>query len=107
MAKGFPDGSYKPTNPVLNAQVISFVTRAMVAKGSWTPQPDDPALYPNVPAGSGHRTDLATYTFYAGAVPGTEPGAAWAGWDRPSTRGWFALAEWRALDSYFGQDRVD
>ena len=107
VARGYSDGSFKPTNPVLHAQVISFITRAMVAKGYWQLRADDPALYPNVPAGSGHRADLATYTFYAGAVPGTEPGAAWAGWDRPSTRGWFARAEWQALDSHFGVDRVE
>jgi hypothetical protein len=106
VAKGYPDGSYKPTAPVLNAQVISFVTRAMVARGSWQAQPDDPALYPNVPANSGHRADLATYAYYAGTVPGTQPAAGWGGWAQPSTRGWFALAQWQALDSYFGVDRV-
>ncbi len=60
MARGYQDGSYKPTNKVLNAQVISFITRAMVTKGYWQAQPDDPALYPDVPAASGHRADLAT-----------------------------------------------
>ena len=70
-------------------------------------QPDNPALYPNVPATSGHRTDLATYQANAGAVPGTDPFAAWGGWAQPSTRGWFALAEWQALDSYWGVDRVE
>src|SRR3712207_7096579 len=49
---------------VLNAQVISFITRAMVTKGYWQAQPDNPTLYPDVPAASGHRTDLATYAFY-------------------------------------------
>ena len=106
VAKGFPDGTYKPTAQVLNAQVISFVTRAMVAKGYWQAQPDNPALYPNVPAASGHRADLATYVFYAGPVPGTDPFAAWGAWAQPSTRGWFALAQWQALNSYFGADRV-
>jgi hypothetical protein len=86
--------------------VISFITRAMVAKGYWQAQPDDPALYPDVPAASGHRADLATYTFYAGAAPGTEPAAGWGGWAQPATRGWFALAQWQALDSHFGVDRV-
>jgi alpha-tubulin suppressor-like RCC1 family protein len=106
VAKGYQDGSYKPTAPVLNAQVISFVTRAMEARGYWQAQPDDPAVYPNVPASSGHRADLATYAFYAGAVPGTEAAAGWGGWAQPSTRGWFALAQWQALNSYFSVDRV-
>jgi hypothetical protein len=106
VAKGYPDGTYGPTSPVLNIQVISFVTRAMVARGYWEQQPDDPALYPNVPIDSGHRQDLATYVHYAGALPGTDPHALWDGWDQPATRGWFALAEWQALNSYFVIDRV-
>ena len=106
MAKGYQDGSYKPTSQVLNAQVISFITQAMVTKSYWQAQPDDPVPYPDVPAASGHRADLVTWTRYAGPVPGTTPGAPWAGWDRPSTRAWFAVALWQALDAHFGQDLV-
>ena len=98
VAKGYQDGKYRPTNPVLYAQVISFITRAMVAQGYWQPQPDNPGLYPNVPASSGHRQDLVTYYAYAGAVPGTTPTANWVGWDQPSTRGWFAQALWQAFN---------
>ena len=97
VARGFPDGTYKPTNPVLHAQTISFITRAMVTKGHWQPQSDNPALYPNVPASSGHREDLATYHAHAGAVPGSDPFAAWPEWNQPSTRGWFAQALWQAF----------
>jgi hypothetical protein len=39
-------------------------------------------------------------------VPGTAPTAGWDGWAQPSTRGWFALAQWRTLDSYWGVDRA-
>jgi uncharacterized repeat protein (TIGR02543 family) len=106
VARGYQDGSYKPTNPVLYAQTISFITRAMVAQGYWQQQSDDPALYPNVPASSGHRADLATYVTHAGAVPGTSQTVGWGNWDRPSSRSWFAQALWQALDSHFGQDRV-
>ena len=106
VAKGYQDGTYKPTANVLNVQVVAFITRAMVAKGYWTPA-EDAGLYANVPATSGHRGDLATYYANAGAIPGTDPAAGWAGWDQPSTRGWFALAEWQALDSYWGVDRVE
>jgi subtilisin family serine protease len=102
VARGYPDGTFGPGKQVLRAQTISFITRAMVAQGYWQPQPDDPALYPNVPASSGHRADLATYVFYAGAVPGTEPTADWDGWGQPATRAWFALAQWQALQSYLG-----
>ena len=98
---------YGPTDNVLYAQVISFITRGMVAKGYWTQQPDNAALFPNIPADSGHRQDIATYVHYVGALPGTtNTGAAWTVWDQPSTRGWFAEAEWRALDSHFNLTTV-
>ena len=45
--------------------------------------------------------------YYAGAVPGTSATANWDGWNRPSTRAWFAEALWRALDSHWGVDRVE
>ena len=107
VARGYQDGKYRPTNPVLYAQTISFITRAMVTKGYWAQQPDNPALYANVPAASGHREDIATYYTHAGALPGTNPAAPWQAWDQPSTRGWFAQALWQALNSHFGVDRVD
>ncbi len=106
VARGYGDGTYRPTNRVLQAQVISFIARAMVAKGYWTMQPDNPALYPNVPAASGHRQDLATFVHYAGALPGTAASGAWVGWDRAATRGWFAQVLWQALNSHFAVDNV-
>jgi hypothetical protein len=107
VARGYPDGTFKPTNEVLSAQVISFITRAMVARGHWQAQPDDLGLYPNVPAGSGHREDLATFVSYVGGIPGaTATGEPWAGWDEPSTRAWHAQVLWQALDSYWGADRT-
>src|SRR3712207_6244082 len=107
VARGYPDGTYRPAAPVLQAQTISFITRAMVAKGYWQPATaDDPALYPNVSFASGHRWDLLTYHQHAGAVPGADPAAAWGGWAAPSTRGWFAQALWQALDSHFAVDRT-
>jgi hypothetical protein len=105
VGRGYADGTYDPTGDVLYAQVISFITRGMVAKGYWQQQPDDPALYPNIPAASGHRQDLATYVHYAGALPGTDsPGEDWTWYAQPSTRSWFAEALWRALDSHFNLD---
>ncbi len=99
VAKGYADGTYAPTADVLYAQTISFIARAMVAKGYWVAQPDDPAVYPNVPANSGHREDLATYVHYTGPVPTTRPGDRWESWDQPATRGWFAQALYLALVS--------
>ena len=98
MARGFQDGTYKPTADVARAQTISFITRGMVARGYWTLQPDNPALYPNVPASSGHRRDLATWVHYAGPLPDRPAGAVWADWAAPATRGWFALVLWQALE---------
>ena len=98
VARGYPDGRYRPTANVLRVQTISFIARAMVAQGRWVQQPDNPSLYPNVPAGSGHRADLATYATYVGLVPGTSSATqGWGDWDQPATRGWFAEALWQAL----------
>ncbi len=106
VAKGYSDGTYGTTAPVLNAQVISFITRAMVDAGYWRFQPDSASIYPNVAANSGHRVDLATYVHYVGPVRGT--GAItddFGGWDQPSSRAYFAFALWQALDGYFGVSR--
>ena len=107
VARGYRDGTYDPTGKVLYAQVISFITRAMVAKGYWEMQEDNAGYYPNVPPDSGHRQDITTYVHYVGAVPGTaQLNGPFPNWDQPSTREWFAEALWRALNSYFGVDRV-
>jgi hypothetical protein len=103
VARGYGNGTYGTTGDVLNAQVISFVTRAMVAKGYWQYQADDGTAYPNIPASSGHRVDVATYVHHAGALPDfADTRAPFPSWDRPSTREWFARTLWQALDSTFG-----
>lgn len=88
---------YIPLDSVSNVQTISFITRAMVRLGYWTQQSDNPSLYPNIPADSGHRTDLATYVHYLGAIPGTSPSQNWTSYDQPASRAFFALAEWQAV----------
>lgn len=94
---------FGPLEKVTQAQVISFISRAMVAKGYWQTQPDNPAIYPGVPASSGHRADIATYVHYVGLLPGTSSTTAqWTTWSQPALRSWFAEAEWRALNDYFG-----
>ena len=103
VARGYGDGTYGPTEPVLRAQVVSFITRAMVAKGYWAQQPDNRALYTDVPASSGHRGDLATYAHYVGGLPDVGAGASFAGWDQSSTRGWFARVLWAALQTQFAR----
>ncbi len=102
VARGYDDGTFHPTEAVVQAQTISFITRAMIAQGYWRAQPDDGALFPNLPASSGHRGDLATYVHYAALPPDTSAGVGWESWNRPTARAWFARALWQALDSYFG-----
>ncbi len=98
VALGYSDGTYQPTEPVLYAQMISFIARAMVRKGFWQQQPDDPALYPNIPAASGHRQDLVTYARYTGPVSDTtDPRQPWLEWDAAAPRGWCARALWQGI----------
>jgi uncharacterized repeat protein (TIGR02543 family) len=102
VARGYGDGTYDPTGPVLQVQTIAFITRAMVGQGWWQEQPDNPALYPGVPAASGHREDIATWVRYAGLIPGTSAtDERWPAWSVPAEREWFALALWTALDRQF------
>lgn len=121
VVNGYSDGTFGTTSPVLNAQVIAFITRAMVKKGLWQFQPDNGTIYPNVPQSSGHRQDLVTYVHYAGAVRGTanttttfdgttDPSdgttGPFNGWNATSSRAYFAFALWQALQSYYGTDKV-
>lgn len=108
ITRGYGDGTYRPHDPVLHIQAISFVTRALIAAGVWQRQPDDPRLIPNVALVTGHREDFATYLHYAGALPGLTPTARWegpTGWDQPATRAWFAQILWQALESVWGVER--
>ena len=97
---------YLPRQAVLNVQVISFLARAMIAKGYWARQADNPGLYTNVPASGTQRSDLATYVYYAGPVPGQPMNGPFTGYDQSALRSFFTQAEWQALDSYFHVDRV-
>ncbi len=105
-AAGTTAPCYLPRQGVLNIQVISFLTRAMIAKGYWARQADNPNLYTNVPADGTQRSDLATYVFYAGAVPDRPTSGPFTGYDQAAQRSFFAQVEWQALDSYFRVDRV-
>ncbi len=66
VARGFGDGTYQPVGSITQAQIISLITRAMVAKGFWQYQNDN-GSFPNVPVSSGHRQDLVTFDFYTKA----------------------------------------
>lgn len=108
VARGYEDGTYRPLDPVLHIQALSFVTRSMVAQGYWQLQPDNPTLAPEIADLSGHRRDYATYIHYVGGVPGAAPDGGWGGaegWDQPATRAWFAQLLWRALAAHWGEPR--
>ncbi len=69
--KGVP--CFGPLDDVRAGQVVLFIARAMVAKGYWQLQPDDPALFPELIGASDreiadHRA-IVTYVRYAGAPP--------------------------------------
>ncbi len=99
VARGYTTTMFDPLTPVLNVQDISFVTRAMVTKGFWEQEThEDGTMYPNVPANSGHRLDLATFVKYAGLVPGTT--SLTANWDvyaQNATRAFSAQVVYLAL----------
>ncbi len=106
VAKGYADGKggtyYDPTGQVLHAQTISFITRAMIAQGSWQAQPIDARLFGGVLNGTGHEQDVSTYISYTqalGGIPDYPTSGAFADWNKPATRGWFAQALWTALSS--------
>ncbi len=107
VARGYADGNYYPRDNVLYAQSISFITRAMVAKGYWQQRPTNSGIYGGVLNGTGHEQDVTTYCYYAGPVPGTSScSSAWPSWNQPAQRGWFSEALWRALNGYLSVDRV-
>lgn len=94
VAHGVDGTHFGPGDPVTFAQTISFITRAMEAKGIWIAQPDAPLPYAGVPAA--HANDLRTFAYYVyvGGVP-----APPTDWNAATTRGWFARALWAALDA--------
>jgi hypothetical protein len=98
VSTGYPDGSFNPLGDVLQAQVISFISRAWVARGRWANQPIPGNLYGGALSGSGAEQDVATYVAYCGPVPGTTSTTQyWSSWNQPAQRQWFSEAEWRAL----------
>jgi hypothetical protein len=98
VAAGYDGVNFGPTDRVTYAQTISFVTRAMVARGLWRQQPGAPLPHAGVPAG--HAADARTYAFYTGVLGGIP--APPADWNAPATRGWFAQVLWRALAAHYG-----
>lgn len=102
VVRGYGNHTFGPRDPLLNAQTIALISRAMVAKGYWQKQTAPPGLFAgSVPAV--HADDVATYLHYVGSIPDApSANAAWGGWLQPSTRGWYARALWAALDRHWG-----
>ncbi len=101
VALGYGNGIYGTTDPVSQAQVISFITRAMVMQGYWVHQPEpSPAIYSNIAADNAHRQDIVTYTAYVGSLPGfpAPSNSNFTTWNQPAIRSWFAQALWAALE---------
>jgi endoglucanase len=108
IAKGYSDGTFNPTGPVLYEQVILFISRAMVQRGYWQPCADDPKYFPNLPgntdAEKADRADIATYvcrTQNQGGVPDRPATGNFTNYDQPAPRVWFAVALYRALKSAY------
>ena len=99
VARGYDDGTFRPLETVAQVQIVSLITRAAVDSGAWQQQGDDPALYPDVPASSGARTDVLTYAHYTGSIPiASGPGAGgWPSWQAAANRQEVALVVWNAL----------
>lgn len=96
---GCTSTTFCPTATVTQGEVIAFISRAMVNRGYWVMQPDNPSIYPGI---SQFRQEVVTYYAYTNGT-----GIAWnTGSTSPATRGWVAIHWWKALDSYFGTDRV-
>lgn len=81
---GFPDGTFRPTEPVTRGQLSTFVGRAMGLVDTVTPPeplPEpEPARFPLAPSGAtfgnGIHTDVSAGTYRSGGT--TNSGCYWA-----------------------------
>jgi hypothetical protein len=86
---------FVPEDNITNIQTIAFISRANVAKLTWGSFPDDPAVYPGVPAA--HRQDATIYVKNSAAAPDTDIFSNWYWNSWATNRGWYARALWEAL----------
>lgn len=90
-ARGVAYPCFGPNDSVTYAQVISFISRAYVYNGTWTPS-SAPHPYTGVPPV--HDQDVRTY-YANGARPIPNPPSG-DGWNQPAPRAWVAMALYRA-----------
>jgi CSLREA domain-containing protein len=109
--RGYQDQTFRPRADVLHAQVISLIARGFASQNYWlVATQDDPSIYPNVPADSGHRLDLITYvnnTQATGGIPDRPADQDWTDWNTPASRGWFVEVLWRAYKAYWSTNHFD
>ncbi|HEY8597571.1 MAG TPA: S-layer homology domain-containing protein, partial [Thermomicrobiales bacterium] len=99
VATGFPDGTFGPAEPLSRQEALSFVTRLLIALGSWQQQGGQP--FGDV--AESHASDVGTYLHYVGAIPQVEAGSTTLGAGVTADRCWYAEAFWgglRQLDRY-------
>jgi len=97
---------YLPRDQVARVQMISFISRAFVAKGFWTKATVDTGVYANVPASSGARLDLVTFVNNAGALPGLPTSGNFTTFDQSATRAFAAQVLFQAYNAYYSVNRV-
>jgi len=97
---------YLPRDQVARVQMISFISRAFVAKGFWTKATVDTGVYANVPASSGARLDLVTFVNNAGALPGLPTSGNFTTFDQSATRAFAAQVLFQAYSAYYSVNRV-
>jgi hypothetical protein len=104
VTRGYDATTYGPHNLVVQQQVLLFISRAMVQKGAWQRQADNPAVYPNLPRGTDAErrdaADIATYVHYVGSAPDAPSGISWTTYGQASARAWFARALWQVLAKF-------
>jgi len=97
---------YLPRDQVARVQMISFISRAFVAKGFWVKATVDTGVYANVPASSGARLDLVTFVNNAGALPGLPTSGNFTTFDQSATRAFAAQVLFQAYNAYYSVNRV-
>lgn len=98
IAFGFGDGTYRPSTSVFWGQMISLITRAMVAKGFWQWQ-DPNTCFPGVGTSQLDQRDLGTYCHYVPALVTNPDFANGAAYKTPAQRRFVAWLLWQAVQT--------
>jgi hypothetical protein len=99
IAFGFGDGTYRPTASVTWGQMISLISRAMVAKGFWQWQDPTTGCFPGVGTSPVDQRDLATYCHYVPALKSNADFDNGAAYKVPAQRRFVAWLLWEAVQT--------